>query len=127
MGADRRLSSITRYDIRKFQMRRSLEVGPKTVNHQMLGAAKGTERAAAGTEAWPGPDAQPGANRETCCGCQHERPLVRGAVRYSARGCHRLPLQRYQEIVACAISRLKPTGHMCESAPTSVRAGVKVK
>ena len=36
MGADRRLISITPYDIRKFQMRRSLEVGPKTVNNEML-------------------------------------------------------------------------------------------
>ena len=36
IGVDRRLSSLTAWDIRRFQMRRVETVGPKTVNNEML-------------------------------------------------------------------------------------------
>lgn len=36
IGADRRLSSITAWDIRRFQMTRLATVGPKTVNNELL-------------------------------------------------------------------------------------------
>jgi integrase len=36
IGADRRLSSITAWDVRRFQMKRLEVVGPKTINNEML-------------------------------------------------------------------------------------------
>lgn len=36
IGAERRLDSITIWDIRRFQMRRSESVGPKTINNELL-------------------------------------------------------------------------------------------
>ena len=36
LGSERRLESITIWDIRRFQMRRSESVGPKTVNNELL-------------------------------------------------------------------------------------------
>lgn len=36
VGADRRLSSITAWDMRRFQMKRLETVGPKTINNEML-------------------------------------------------------------------------------------------
>lgn len=36
LGSERRLGSITNWDIRRFQMRRLVEVGPKTINNEVL-------------------------------------------------------------------------------------------
>ncbi len=102
-AAERRLNSLTSWDIRRFQMKRLETVGPKTVNNEMLvltAVLKSARLWAPLQESYdrlavckrgPGKSLTPEQTAKLIRDGQDERSLVCGAVRDRSGLCHRVP------------------------------------
>ena len=76
IGADRRLSNITAWDIRRYQMKRLETVGAKTVNNELLVLTAVLKNARLWSplrenyEALPGPEARPRSSADAGTDCK---------------------------------------------------------